>query len=740
MKKTAIIKTKKFNVYATAISDDLLRLTYVKPDEKPAAPTIGVVLKSASHGEKPEKMSEKDCIKWADSPFEIFWNAAEEKLSVYHQQKLIQQDFNIDVDKCQLDYERLDAKAIYGLGEKYDWMNRIETSTEHWNTDVIGIAPLHHGLIKTYHTAMPFHITAYDHFTTGRYFDNSWRTKMNFDQKRQGYFEFSADGGALDSYLMTGDSVKAINRCYAKLTGTMPMPRMDYLGYQQCRWSYMDEGEVLEIAKTMRKHDIPMDVIYLDIDYMDAYKVFTYDKKRFANIKKMTAELKNMGIKTVAIIDPGVKVEKGYFMYDEGIEGNYFINTPEGKPYVGQVWPGDSVYPDFTRAVVRKWWGDHHQKLIELGIDGIWNDMNEPADGSTEDKTIAHDSIHLDDLGVEHSHLEMHNLYATQEAQSTYEALKRLTNKRPFVLTRAASTGAQRHAALWTGDNSSLWEHLEGSIPMLVNLGLTGYSFVGGDVGGFLESGHGELLLRWTQLGTFMPLFRNHSSKDTDYQEPWRFGNEVLSGVKKAIENRYQLISYLYSHMRESHLNGDPVIRAMFFEDMTPETMNLNDQFFFGKDLLVCPVYRPGVTKRMVYLPKGKWYDYQTGEAFSGNAYHVADAPLDKIPVFAKAGSIIPMDAMRSYIDGASKSIELRIFGGASGSTSLYFDDGISFDYENGKCAEVTLEYVVRGDMVYLKETVEGLFETPKWTVKLMGDLKDKTFAWVDVDVDLKSC
>lgn len=737
MKKTMMLKTPSFDLYATPVSDDMLRLTYVKPGEMPNEPTIGVVLRAAKHSTKAEKPASSQ-IKWPDSPFEVVWDSVESRVSVYRNHKLIQQDFDIDVEGCSVKYERLHAKAIYGLGEKYDWMNRIESSTENWNTDVLGIAPLHHGLIKTYHTAMPFHITVSDHLICGRYFDNSWRTSFNFDQHRVGYFEFSAEGGPLDSYVMAGETVKAVNRSYAKLTGTMPLPRMDYLGYQQCRWSYMDEGEVLSIAKTMRKHDIPLDVIYLDIDYMDAYKVFTYDEARFGNIKAMTDQLREMGIKTVAIIDPGVKAEAGYFMYEEGIKNMYFVTDEAGKPYVGQVWPGDSVYPDFTQSAVRQWWGNHHQKLIDMGIDGVWNDMNEPADMGTEDKTIPSDCQHLDDQGQRHSHSEIHNLYGTYEAESTYEAMKRLTKKRPFVLTRAASTGAQRHTALWTGDNSSLWEHLEGSIPMLVNLGLTGYSFVGGDVGGFLENSHGELLLRWTQLGTFMPLFRNHSSKDTLNQEPWCFGDEVLRGVKKAIEHRYQLITYIYSAMRESHLYGDPVIRPLFFETMSPETMNLNDQFLFGSDLMVCPVYRPGVTKRMVYLPKGRWYDYQTGEAFDGGNYMVADAPLDKIPVFVKAGSILPIDPVRSFIDGPSKSVSLRLYGGQSGSTSLYFDDGISFAYENGHCALVEIEYLVSGDWVILRAQVEGDFEIPRFDVCLMGDLAGKQIKWVDSEMPLE--
>jgi alpha-glucosidase len=281
-----------------------------------------------------------------------------------------------------------------------------------------------------------------------------------------------------------------------------------------------------------------------------------------------------------------------------------------------------------------------------------------------------------------------------------------------------------------------MWEHLEGSIPMLVNLGLTGYTFVGGDVGGFLEDGHGELLLRWTQLGTFMPLFRNHSSKGTIYQEPWQFGEEVLGGVKKAIEHRYQLISYLYTHMRESHLNGDPVIRPMFFEKMSAETMNINDQFFFGKDLLVCPVYRPGVTKRMVYLPEGEWFDYLSGDKYTGNAYHVVDAPVTHIPVFVKAGSILPIDPVRSYIEGPSKQLELRLYGGLSGETYLYLDDGISYDYEKGICAEISLAYKVDGDRLLISKSVEGNFALPKLQVTLMGDLKGKQLVWVEADFE----
>lgn len=732
MSRTQWIQTKKLEIYATVVSDDCIRITYTPAGVKPQKPTIGVVLQSAAHdlkmgkSHKLSKSAENLKVSFENTPWSMTWDQVTGQLWVFKEDQLVSLDQPLQTGEPQLRYHRLGAVGLYGLGEKYNWMNRIESKTENWNTDVIGISPLHHGLLNTYHTSIPFHVSLHQDFVLGRFFDNSYRTAFDLDAQKENFFSFSADGGQIDSYIMCADSVKEVVRTYGKITGTMPMPRLDYLGYQQCRWSYMDQDEVVQVARQMRQHDIPLDVIYLDIDYMEDFKVFTTDPKRFSNVSTMTQTLGNMGVKTVAIVDPGVKVEKGYSVYDEALEQGYLVTTPEGKPYVGKVWPGDSAFPDFMRREVRDWWGAQHDFLLNQGIDGIWNDMNEPADMSTEDKTIPKDCIHLDDEGAAHTHQEIHNLYGNYEAMSTYKALKVKTNKRPFVLTRAAYAGAQRHAALWMGDNSSLWEHLESSIPMMVNMGISGYSFIGADIGGFLDNSNGELLVRWTQLGAFMPLFRNHSSKDTLMQEPWQFGDAVLNDVRAAIKTRYQLITYLYQCMRESHVHGDPVIRPLFYVSKDPETFNIQDQFFFGDALMICPVYRPGQKRRMVYLPEGKWHHFYSGQVYEGKQWLIVEAPITEIPVFVKEGTILPLDPARSFIQGPSKTLEISIYGGDSGEVSLYFDDGMSFEFENGICSEMTIGYRVVEEQVQVSVYSEGPYPVPEIKIVLKGSLAGK--------------
>ena len=367
--------------------------------------------------------------------------------------------FAIEVEK-KLNWE----KGFYGLGEKYGYINLMDNYTENWNTDVLGLSPIHHSAQNAYHTSIPFYIGMNEKKSYGVYYDNSYRTFFDF-KKYSDNVKFKADGGDLDYYFIYGENVAEVVENYGKLTGTVKLPRRDFLGYQQCRWSYMDTEEVLDIAKKLRRNDVPADVIYLDIDYMQGYKVFTVDSKRFEEFKNMTKKLHEMGFKLVVIIDPGVKVEEGYEVYDEAIEKEYFVKDENGEVYVGKVWPGDSSFPDYLRSEVRGWWGELHRKLTDIGVDGIWNDMNEASDMSTETKTLPETTYHIDDKGGKRLQKEIHNLYGHYEAMATYEGLKKIQKTRPFVLTRSASAGTQRYSALWTGDNSSVWEHLEGEHP-----------------------------------------------------------------------------------------------------------------------------------------------------------------------------------------------------------------------------------------------------------------------------------
>jgi len=453
----------------------------------------------------------------------------------------------------------------------------------------------------------------------------------------------------------------------------------------------------------MRTNQIPCDVIYLDIDYMQNFKVFTLHSERFKDFKAMTTQLHSMGFKLVVVIDPGVKKETGYKVYEEGIKKDYFVKDENGEVYIGKVWPGDSAFPDFLRKKVRAWWGELHRNLIENGVDGIWNDMNEVSDMSTSSKTIPENTEHIDDNKKTVYHKEFHNLYGHYHTMATYEGLKKIQEIRPFVLTRAASAGTQRHSALWTGDNSSLWEHLEASIPMNLNLGLSGYSYVGSDIGGFLDDCSKELFIRWIQLGIFYPLCRNHSVINSLHQEPWSFDEETLNISKKYIELRYSLIDYLYNLFRESSMRGTPIMRPLFYHYQDDiETHNINDQFLFGKDIMIAPIIRPKTENRLVYFPKGNWINHFTGEVIKGGKYRIQKASLSELLLFVKEGSIILKNKKMQYIGENDLNREIHIYLGLNKEKTFYFDDGISFDYKKGIYTEILVR--VEDNIVTIKK------------------------------------
>ena len=414
---------------------------------------------------------------------------------------------------------------------------------------------------------------------------------------------------------------------------------------------------------------------------MDGYRVFTWNEKDFGRPGEVIADLKKKGFKIVTIIDPGVKLDPGYDMYDEGMEQGYFAKTPEGDTYVNAVWPGDAVYPDFGNPKVRQWWGEKQKYLVDLGVRGVWNDMNEPASFRGE---LPEDVVFTDeDRPCDHG--QMHNVYGHLMAKATYEGLKKQDGRRPFVITRACYSGSQKYTTAWTGDNQSLWEHLRMAIPQMCNLGLSGMVFIGTDVGGFGADVTPELLSRWVQVGCFSPLFRNHSSKGSTRQEPWLFGEETLNINRKYIELRYKLLPYLYDLFHETEQNGMPVIRPLVLHyEKDKETWNLNGEFLFGEHMLVAPVVEQGMTKKLLYLPEGTWYDYDTREKYTGKQYIVKDAPLDVCPVFVKAGSIIPCFEPMQYVGEIElDTLILDVYPGEDRYVH-YQDNGEDFTYQDG--------------------------------------------------------
>lgn len=589
----------------------------------------------------------------------------------------------VDYGVCKLEIiKKLDGNTFfYGLGEKTGHLNKRGYHYKMWNTD--NPKP-HVESFDTLYKSIPFFIGLKDKQAFGIFFDNTFETHFDMGKENGEYYYFGAVDGNLDYYFIFGPEMKEVVAGYTRLTGRTPLPQRWALGYQQCRWAYVPEDRLMEIAGNFRKKKIPCDVLYLDIDYMDAYRVFTWDKEKFPKPEQMLSRLKAQGFKVVTIIDPGVKKDKGYSVYEEGLARNYFITDKDGIPYVNKVWPGDSLYPDFTNAATRKWWAEKQKLMVDYGVDGIWNDMNEPASfqGPLPDDVL------FDNDGVPAEHREVHNVYGHYMAKATYEGLKEYTDKRPFIVTRACFAGTQKYASVWTGDNFSFWEHLRMSIPMLMNLSISGMSFCGTDVGGFSFDCTAELLSRWVQVGCFTPLFRNHSSIMTRDQEPWAFDERTEEINRKYINLRYRLIPYLYDLFWHGEESGLPVIRPLVMHYQEDEcTYEMNDQFLCGENILVAPVAEQGKTARMVYLPAGdSWVDYWTKEVMAGGQYVVKEAPLDICPVYIKQGSIVPNYPVQNYL--GEKIIEQLILDLYPGNLATryihYQDDGESFAYKNG--------------------------------------------------------
>jgi alpha-glucosidase len=583
------------------------------------------------------------------------------------------------------------AARYYGLGEKTGFLDKRGERYDMWNSDVF--AP-HVPEIDALYQSIPFLIVHEAEGAYGVFLDNPGRTSFDMRSAADAV-RLRTETGGFDYYWIGGPTLKDVVRRYASLTGRMALPPRWAIGYHQSRYSYMTQDEVLRLARTFREKRIPCDAIHLDIHYMEGYRVFTFDPVRFPDPKAMIAELCELGIRIVPIVDPGVKLDVNYGVFKEGVEHGYFCAKPDGEPFAGPVWPGMSVFPDFTDDRAAAWWGDLHRFYTEMGIEGIWNDMNEPA-VFNETKTMDLDAVHGNN-GSPVKHGEIHNLYGMLMSKATVEGLKRhLGGRRPFVLTRAGYAGIQRYAAVWTGDNRSFWEHMAMAMPMVLNLGLSGVAFSGPDIGGFAHHATGELLARWTQMGALFPYCRNHSELRSVRQEPWSFGPEIEAICRESIEWRYRLMPLLYSLFREASETGMPVIRPLVLEyPDDPNVANLCDQFLLGDSLLAAPICRPGTNYRAVYLPVGVWYDFWSGERWTGGRTVIAHAPLERMPIYVRGGAILPLAEPALSTDGAAcgvETVELYVSGGAAGgeaavntgSFELYEDDGATFAYREG--------------------------------------------------------
>lgn len=606
--------------------------------------------------------------------------------------------------------------CIYGLGDKMGCLNKRHYAYEMWNTD--NPEPQEDNF-KALYKSIPFMLVLKEKGAYGIFFDNHNKTCFDLGKESDNYYVFGADRGNLDYYFIAGKNLKDVITGYTHLTGRAPMQQLWTLGFHQSRWGYESEEEIRMIARELRKHDLPCDCIHFDIDYMDHYKVFTWNQETYQDGKNVVSDFKDMGIKAVTIIDPGVKVEKDYPVYEEGIKEGYFAQTPDGEIYINEVWPGDAVYPDFGNPKVRAWWAEKQKFLIDMGVAGVWNDMNEPASfrGPLPDDVV------FTDEDRPTSHLEMHNIYGHNMAKATYEGWKEFSGKRPFVITRACYSGSQKYTTGWTGDNHSIWSHIRMAIPQLCNLGLSGLGFIGTDVGGFGSDCTPELFARWIQLGCFSPFFRDHCAKGCKPQEPWQFGEEVLAISRKYMNLRYELLPYLYDLMRECELTGIPMMRPLVLEFEKDENVkNRNDEFMLGDRLLISPVVEQGAREKLVYLPKGKWYDYWTGEEKEGEQFFVRSAPLDVCPIYVKAGAVIPKYPVRTHVGKDKDDLLILEAYPGEGSYIHYQDNGEDFQYQEGAYNEYRLTN--HEGMVEIKKNHHGYREYGQILVKTKSKYK----------------
>uniref|UniRef100_A0A914CV67 Glucosidase II subunit alpha n=1 Tax=Acrobeloides nanus TaxID=290746 RepID=A0A914CV67_9BILA len=503
---------------------------------------------------------------------------------------------------------------------------------------------------------------------------------------------FISETGVIDLFLFLGPKPKDVFRQYASLTGVTPLPPQFAIAYHQCRWNYKDEADVAGVHAGFDEHDIPFDVIWLDIEYTDGKKYFTWDSTKFPTPKEMQNQLAANGRKLVTIIDPHIKKDSGYHIYKEAQDLGYFVKKSNGDDYEGHCWPGASSYLDYMNPTVRDWWASQYALDKFAGSTEnlwIWNDMNEPSVFSGPETTMEKDAKHYG--GWEHR--EVHNIYGLMMHMSTHQGLLQRSNKRlrPFILTRSFFAGTQRTAAVWTGDNAAEWSHLKSTVPMLLKMSTSGIPFVGADVGGFFKNPDEQLLVRWYQAGAFQPFFRAHAHIDTRRREPWLFSEQTKDAIKKAIKARYRFLPYWYTLFYEHEKTGLPIMRPVWAE--FPEDENSFDEereWLVGNALLVRPVMDPDVTQTSLYLPglSEVWYEWDSHKSRPGPGAVYIDTPIDKIPVYQRGGTIIPVRERPRRASKLMRNDPITLYIATNykdfANGTLYMDDGETFEYKNG--------------------------------------------------------
>ena len=631
-----------------------------------------------------------------------------------------EENYEFGGDIVKMSKSAPDAESYYGMGDKPVHNNLRGKRFENWVTDSYAFERHTDPIYKT----IPFYTALHGKKAYGIFFDNSFRSFFDFCHEQRHVTSFWAQGGEMNYYFIYGPKMIDVVASYSNLTGAPELPPLWTLGFHQCKWSYYPESKVKEVANKFRELQIPCDAIYLDIDYMEGFRCFTWNKEYFPNPKKMVQELLDDGFKTVAIIDPGIKIDEDYSVYKEGIENDYFCKRADGPYMKGKVWPGECYFPDYTNPKVRKWWSGLFKELIdEIGVKGVWNDMNEPAVMEVPNKTFPNDVRHDHD-GNPCSHRKAHNIYGMQMAKATYKGLKKFSYpKRPFVITRAAYSGTQRYSSTWTGDNIATWDHLGIANVQAQRMSLSGYSFVGSDIGGFAEQPTGELYTRWIQLGIFHPFCRAHSSGDHGNQEPWSFDEDVINIVRKFIELRYTLLPYIYTAFWRYINEGIPIVKSLvLFDQDDHQTYDRNDEFIFGEKILVCPVMEPNAQGRRMYIPIGNWYNFWDDELIKGGKETRVEADIDSMPIFIKEGAIIPKYPVQQYV-GEKQIDELTLdiyYKKGKEKSELYEDASDGYDYKKGRFSLRHFNLLGKDTEIVIQQHKSGKYITSYKTFKII--------------------
>ncbi len=586
-------------------------------------------------------------------------------------------------------------ERLYGLGEKSGGLDKRGRTWVMWGTDPYvdawggyppGTDPLYQSI--------PFFLAHHRGVTHGVLTDNSYRTTFDLGATQPERVRVTAAGGVIDQYVIAGPTPAEVLRRYTALTGRAPLPPRWTLGFHQSRWGYSPDTEVRSVADELRRRRFPADAMWLDIQHQDGFRTFTWDPVTFGDPRGLTGALAAQGLKTVVIVNPAIKADAAWDVFASARAGGHLLLGRDGMPWLGTVWPGTSVFPDFTAPAARGWWSMLVQRPLSNGVRGLWIDMNEPTSFTPESGNSVPNDVTINGDGLLSTMAEGHNVYALAEARATYEGMRAAApQRRPFILTRAGYAGIQRYAAVWTGDAPSRWETLRETVPMLLGLGLSGVPFVGSDVGGYGGAATPELYARWMALGSISPFFRVHTMQSGARQEPWRFGQEVEDLSRALIMERYRLVPYFYSLMEQASRTGAPVLRPLVYEfPQDTSSASIDDEVMVGPWLLYAPVLDRGATERRFSLPPGRWFECTSGAVFEGPGAFTTNLTLAALPCFVREGAIIPRGpAMRFTDEGPLSPLSLDVYPSSEPSTfSLYEDDGDSFAFETGAFARTT--------------------------------------------------